>query len=148
MRYVETQRFPIWADLLFWTGGIMVPLVIAVVMPSPRSGAWVMWTVVPAMLLLYLGLFRMKTEVSDTTLTVTFGWIPFYRRSIPLVDIATAQVVTYHPIKDYGGWGIRGFPVAALNARGNRGVLLRLKSGRSLLIGSQAPELLLQSLRG
>lgn len=105
-----------------------------------------MWTVAPAMLLVYLGLFRMKTEVSDTSLTVAFGWIPFYRRSIPLGEIATAEVVTYNPLKDYRGWGIRGIPVAALNARGDRGVLLHLKTGRNMLIGSQAPEALWQAL--
>jgi hypothetical protein len=146
IRYRETQRFPLWADLLFWSAGVMVPLGIALALPPRTPDSWVMWTVAPAMLLVYLGLFRMKTEVSDTSLTVAFGWIPFYRWSIPLGEIATAEEVTYNPLKDYGGWGIRGIPVAALNARGDRGVLLHLKTGRTLLIGSQAPEALLLAL--
>jgi len=50
-------------------------------------------------------------------------------------------VLTYSPISDYGGWGIRyGSIGKAYNVSGNRGVQLELLNGERILIGSQKPE--------
>src|SRR5262249_58159993 len=72
------------------------------------------------------------------------GWARPSRRSVALGAIQRIEVVSYRPLRDYGGWGIRtgrdGERV--LNARGNRGVLLDLGDGTPLLIGSQRPEAL------
>ena len=89
-----------------------------------------------------------KTTVTETNLTVTFGaLLPLYRRQIALREIASAEAVTYAPLADYGGWGIRGRGRSiALNARGNRGVRLTLLDGRRVLVGSQQPEELANAL--
>lgn len=97
-----------------------------------------------APLLVVIGLLRMTTEVTPTDIRVWFGWVPTYRRFVPLGTIQKIEVVSYRPLADYGGWGIRtgrdGERV--LNARGNRGVRLDLSDGTRLLIGSQRPEAL------
>lgn len=63
-------------------------------------------------------------------------------------DIASVQAVTYNPLLEYGGWGIRGFgKKIAYNAQGNRGVLVTLKSGGTVLLGSQQPEDLEAAIR-
>jgi len=97
---------------------------------------------------LVLGVLRMTTEATPTTLRVWFGWIPIYRRAIMVTAICRVEVVTYRPITDHGGWGIRlgrdGERV--LTARGNRGVKLELTDGSRLLVGSQRPEELAQAL--
>ena len=55
--------------------------------------------------------------------------------------------MAYRPIREYGGWGIRGFGKRrALNMRGDRGVLLIRKDGSTMLIGSQKPRELLAAL--
>jgi hypothetical protein len=89
-------------------------------------------------------LLHMTTEVTPSDLRVWFGWIPTYRRFVPIETVQLVEVVTYRPIADYGFWGIRWGRDGerALIARGNRGVRLELKDGRKLLIGSQQPELL------
>jgi len=67
-----------------------------------------------------------------------FHW-SFHRISVE--TLAKYEVRTYRPIRDYGGWGIRyGRGGKAYNVSGNRGVMLELSDGRSLLIGSQKPE--------
>jgi len=95
-----------------------------------------------------VGFLRMTTEVTPTDLRVWFGWIPTYRRIVPIDTIARIEVVTYRPLADYWGWGIRsgrdGEPV--LNARGDRGVRLDLADGTRLLVGSQRPEALALAL--
>lgn len=99
-------------------------------------------------LLPVMNLLCLRTRVTQTELVVTFGALfPLYRRCIRRADIASIQVVTYRPLPDYGGWGIRcmGRNVA-LNARGNQGVCLSLHDGRTVLIGSQRAEALAEAL--
>jgi hypothetical protein len=95
-----------------------------------------------------VGVLRMTTVVTPGRLDVTFGWLPTYHRSIVVGVIKVVEVVTYRPIADYGGWGIRSGRdgVRVLNARGNRGVRLTMIDGSRLLIGSQHPEALASAL--
>ncbi|MBV8266239.1 MAG: hypothetical protein JO252_07935 [Planctomycetaceae bacterium] len=97
---------------------------------------------------LVLGLLRMTTEVTPTDVRVWFGWIPTYRRMVPIGTIMRLEVVSYRPLADYGGWGIRSGRDGerVLSARGNRGVRLDLSDGSRLLIGSQRPEALALAL--
>jgi hypothetical protein len=96
------------------------------------------------LMIVIIFLLHMTTEVTPTDLRVWFGWIPTYRRIVPVDTIRSVEVVTYRPIADYGFWGIRSGRDGerALIARGNRGVWLELTDGSKLLIGSQKPELL------
>ncbi|OYW91404.1 MAG: hypothetical protein B7Z18_09690 [Alishewanella sp. 32-51-5] len=53
-------------------------------------------------------------------------------------EIQSCDVVTYRPLGDYGGWGIRGSKHnRCYNVAGNQGLRIRLKNGASLLIGTQ-----------
>lgn len=64
-------------------------------------------------------------------------------------DLQEYRPVTYHPILEYGGWGIRySRKGTAYNIRGNRGVQLTLSSGKSILIGSQDPEKICEAING
>jgi hypothetical protein len=55
--------------------------------------------------------------------------------------VKSHEVITYSPLRDYGGWGIRyGSKGKAYNVSGNRGVRLELSNGKRLLFGSQRPE--------
>ncbi len=58
-------------------------------------------------------------------------------------EIEDAQVRTYAPLKEYGGWGLRysfNGHGKALNVSGNKGLQLVLKDGKKLLIGTNMPE--------
>jgi hypothetical protein len=91
-----------------------------------------------------LGSLRMKTTVTPEGVTVSYG---FLSTRVALSDIARAQAVAYRPLRDYGGWGIRGFGNRrAWNVRGDRGVLIVRRDGSTLLIGSQRPRELLSAL--
>jgi hypothetical protein len=100
-----------------------------------------------ALLLLLVGVLflRQTTSVGLDAVTVRFG--PFYRTRIPFSEIVRAEAVAYRPLRDYGGWGIRGLGRGrALSMRGSRGVLLTRADGSTLLIGSQKPRQLLAAL--
>lgn len=93
-------------------------------------------------------LLHMTTEVTPGDVCVWFGWIPTYRRVVPMGAIRAVEVITFRPIADYGFWGIaRGRAgERALIARGNRGVRLVLADGSLLVIGSQRPEELARTI--
>lgn len=141
MRFTETQSFSALAYGVLGLSTVAVGVAVGV------AKAGLIWPVLP--LGLTFNLLYERTAVTDTELSVSFGALfPLYRRRIALADIASAEAVTYSPIADYGGWGIRGFGSSvALNARGDRGVRLTLQDGRRVLIGSQRPEELAASLK-
>ena len=106
--------------------------------------AYVLISLVFLVLLSVLTL-RQTTTVAEDAVTVRFG--PFYRMRIPFSEIAHAEAVFYRPVRDFGGWGIRGFGRRrALNTRGNLGVLVTRADGSTVLIGSQKPRELLAAL--
>ena len=84
--------------------------------------AYVLISLVFLVLLSVLTL-RQTTTVAEDAVTVRFG--PFYKMRIPFSEIAHAEAVSYRPVREYGGWGIRGLGrKRALNTRGNLGVLV------------------------
>ena len=95
---------------------------------------------VPSLLLLWFYLIKLVTEVYDDEVKVQFVWM-WRAKHIPVGAIQRVEAVTYRPIRDYGGWGIRmGANGWAYNISGNRGVRLRFADGRDFLIGSQRAE--------
>jgi hypothetical protein len=124
-----------------------VDLLIGLVLLSGR--AWPLEVVVGLLgigliTFLLILLLYMTTEVTPTDVRVWFGWVPAYRRLVPIGAVQRVEVVTFRPLADYGFWGVRSGRDGerALIARGNRGVRLTLADGSVLLIGSQCPEAL------
>jgi hypothetical protein len=99
-------------------------------------------------LLLAVYLLQMTTEVTASEVRVWYGWVPVYRRAVAISNVRSHAVVQYRPIADHGGWGIRAGRDGerVLTARGNRGVRLELADGTRLLIGSQRPEELAETI--
>jgi hypothetical protein len=88
---------------------------------------------------------RMRTTVSGDSVTVRYGLLGTL--VVPLQDIAKAEALEYRPVRDYGGWGWRGFGRRrAVTARGNRGVLMTRRDGSTVLVGSPAPRKFLEAL--
>ena len=99
-----------------------------------------------------IGLPGFIYSTSLTTLVRNDGvyvrFFPFHLKWVVFLfeDIDTYQTCTYNALKDYGGWGIRYGPKGkAYNVSGNRGLKLRLKDGRTVLIGSRSAEALEQA---
>ncbi|MEP6802864.1 MAG: hypothetical protein ABJC07_13030 [Acidobacteriota bacterium] len=111
-------------------------------------GPW-LYAVAALLVLIALSLatLKMRTSVDRDAITVRFGFLNTTR--IPFAEIARAEAVAYRPIRDYGGWGIRGFGGRrALNVRGNLGVLVVRADGATVLVGCQRPRELLAALAG
>ena len=113
---------------------------------SQRLPAWTYLLMGVVLLILLSTLtLRQMTSVEEDGVVIRFGFL--YRARVPFAEIARAEAVSYHPIREYGGWGIRGFGRRrALNMSGNLGVLLTRRDGSTLMIGSQKPRELLAAL--
>ena len=104
--------------------------------------------IVALMLLLMVLVVRMTLTVQVQGSGHYIRYWPVIRRFIPWDRIDFYEAVTYHPILEYGGWGIRGFRGnMAYNVSGNQGVRLLIADQRKLLIGSQQPERLAEAIR-
>lgn len=134
----EEQRF---SPVIIIAAAIMLVVGIALLLVPWAGVAGISVVSIATALVLTFAVLKLVTEVRDDGLYVRLFPLPF--RHFALETIASYQVRTYRPIREYGGWGLRsGFSGAAYNARGNRGVQLVLVSGRRVLIGSQQPEAL------
>ncbi len=143
--FLEEQRFLrgyLASALLF---GILIVWGLLVVSGLVQD---LMGPVVVLVLLIFFALARLVIRVSPQGLDVEFR--PLTHRHIPLADTSSCEARVYRPIREYGGWGIRmsGWKGGrAYNVRGNRGVQLTLRSGESVLLGSQRADELASVIR-
>ncbi|MFC2011104.1 DUF6141 family protein [Chloroflexota bacterium] len=94
-------------------------------------------------------LFKTNLTIEIRSDGLYYRFFPFHLsfHKIKLEDLVKYKVLTYNPILDYGGWGIRrGSKGKAYNVSGNRGIQLEFSNGKQLLIGSQEPEKLAEAL--
>ena len=88
---------------------------------------------------------RLITVVDNEGIRLRF--FPLTRKHIRFDAIRSCKAVRYHPIREYGGWGIRFSRTGrAYNVSGDRGVQLELSTGKSFLIGSQKADALADAI--
>jgi len=114
--------------------------------PAPDGLMWFLLIVFGALFPLFLLSIHMTTTVTETV-NIRFFPIMNKPRRIARQEIVSYGVVTYRPISEYGGWGIKGTSShRAYNMSGNRGVRITFANGKTVLIGSQKPEQLLTAM--
>ena len=106
------------------------------------NGSLIGWTIFLWLIYWRLMMVKLVTEIRDGELRVAMRGL-WRSRKIPLSDVLSATVVTFDPIHDWGGYGIRVTRRGrAYIAGGTEGVEVRTKKSGMLLIGSaRAPEL-------
>jgi hypothetical protein len=151
--FQETQRFNQWWmwPIHFLNIGMVVFFIYAVYVqiikgqsigskPAPDS---VLIIATIGALLLCLLFFSMKLQTAISKDKISFRFTPFHlkEQEYLLSEIEKMEVIIYSPIRDYGGWGIRGFGSnRAFNIKGNQGLLINFKDGKKRLIGTQKPK--------
>ena len=142
--YYEIQQFrQIWVwlilllvefALLFTILSGMINLLVSIIIISIGFGF--IWL-----------LYRMKliTIINEDGINIIFA--PFTNFIIPFNKIKKYQIRQYRPIIEYGGWGIRYSKSGKVyNVSGKIGLQIELTNGKRLLIGTQNPDALLQTL--
>ena len=151
MHYREYTPLALWARMLVWaaTFGIAASLLIAP--PASSSQSERLGT---AAALLCLGLVievvlnGLTVHLTSDQLTLHLGRVPVIRKRIPLARIQSVEAIDYRPLREFGGWGVRGFGKRqAWTARGNRAVRLTLDDAREIYVGSDDPRPLAERVR-
>ncbi len=129
-------------------GSIFAFILLVAVLGTPvRDLPRALFFVGPAavLIIVFLIKFRLITKVEDRQIEVGF---PFgLRRKIAMTDVLRREVITYRPLRDFGGWGIRmGRQGLMYNSSGNRAVKLTLRNGDIIFIGSQDPDRLVRAI--
>ena len=93
-------------------------------------------------------LLKLETVINESSITADFKGIPLAKRNSLFSEIQKMEVVTYEPLYEYGGWGVRfNFKKGwCYNVSGNKGLLITYKSGKTFLIGTQRADELTEIL--
>jgi hypothetical protein len=157
VHFRETQPMNRVGWVMFFVVGLAAlmwyTLIMQVVMGQPvGSSPGPDWMVVLFWLLFGiffpLAFYFLQMDVIVDPQAVRIKYKPFVDHSIPLAEIADCAARTYNPVREYGGWGIRGMMGAkrAYTTTGNEGVELTLGTGEQIMIGSQHAELLAKAI--
>jgi hypothetical protein len=126
--------------------GMLVLLIWQVVLGHPWGGrpmsnaSVIGWTIFLWLVYLRLMTVRLVTDLRDGKLVVAIRGL-WRARRISLSEIASVEVTSFDPLRDYGGYGIRSNrQETAYLAVGNRGVRLTLSNGARIVVGSPRAE--------
>lgn len=116
--------------------------------PMSDWGVVFIWLIFGVGLPLLVWHMRMETEVRPDGIVIR--WVPITRRVIRRDEIMRVEAKQYRPLREFGGWGVRGWPSSgkrAYSVSGNEGVEVRLEDGKAVMIGSQRAEELAEAIR-
>jgi hypothetical protein len=156
--FKESQKFDQWwLQLMFYSGiGLCIYVSVQQLLykipfgnnPAP-DGLLIFFILLYLIIFILFQSTRLITEIDDRE--IRYRFYPFQTRfkTILRSDIEKMEVITYRPIIDYGGWGVRfGRKGMAYNVSGNIGLLISRKNGKTILIGTQKPDEMKEKLEG
>lgn len=134
--FTEKQRFNQWWLWLLLAVSLAVPAILLFKEASEKSGGFSGLIIILSVIILFVVL-RMTTVVTKEKIQLTY--FPFVNKTINLADIETMKVINYGFV---GGWGIRFWTQygTVYNVRGNKGLHIKFKNGKQLVIGTQKPQ--------
>jgi hypothetical protein len=87
-------------------------------------------------------IFNLTLETRIDGNGIQYRYFPLIKwRKIPKQQIRSATVISFNPLTDHGGWGIKGNKTTkAYTVIGNSGLSIDLGEKKKILIGTQKPE--------
>jgi hypothetical protein len=156
VRFREEQRFRQWwiwllilplAAFSWW--GFVQQIILDQPFGSNPGPDWVIWL---TLLLVGIGLpalfisIRLIVTVERDQITIRYR--TFTTRRIGFDEIESYEARTYKPIREYAGWGIKGWSAERMSysVSGREGVELTLRDGKRVMIGSQKAQQLADAI--
>lgn len=153
--YREQTWAPLWVMALIWVscGAAIVGTLYSIVDGglSVAGEQGVSWAGIGALagvgvavfFLLAINTFflRLDVEVRSDHVLIAFGPVNLVRKRIRFSEIEAVRGLTYRPLMEFGGWGIRPRPgKTAWTIRGNQAAAVTLRSGKQVYVGSEHPQ--------
>ena len=142
--FYEKQQFrQVW----IWMILILILLILLIPIISGVFGVFlniILLTIGYCFIWLFYSM-KLITEIKKDGIQIIFT--PFTNFIIPFNKIRSYKIREYRPILEYGGWGIRFNRTGkAYTVSGKIGLQIELSNGKEILIGTENPDKLLQSL--
>ena len=141
--YRDYSPWPGWVAWLLW-GCVFLPIVLIFTLEEEGSALFRMAMTVGLLsfgLLMKLVFGGLTVLVQETRLFIHLGMVPLIKKKVLYEDILSLRPTTYRPLREFGGWGVRGYgPKQAWTASGSKALVLSLRSGNELYVGSDDPE--------
>jgi amino acid transporter len=142
--FQEKQRFTQWWLWAIITIGLLIgsySIYMQYVEGAISKNIFFIYTLFEAAILLFFVSLRLQTTITKDEIQVLFFPFHWKKRKYPFSTIKKMEVITYSPIGDYGGWGVRlSANGKAFNIKGDKGLKLYFNNRKPLLIGTQKPE--------
>jgi hypothetical protein len=114
--FIETQRFRqvwIWIILIGFTASFRWGVVQQLILGKPWGDRpapdilLVILFLLMAVMLLFFYCIKLETEINETGIYYRLFPFQISPQKIEWSAINSATVIKYHPLREYGGWGIR-----------------------------------------
>ncbi|WP_026950877.1 hypothetical protein [Algoriphagus mannitolivorans] len=119
---------------------IVVGTVIWTSKPDSQEAIWVIPMIFLIMGSIFMFLMWIKLETRIDSSTIKYRYVPFFSKwkSIQKNDVKSIEVITYSPISDYGGWGLKGNSTTkAYSVLGDQGLLIDTGEKKKIMLGTQ-----------
>lgn len=110
-----------------WIGGdrwfpivmsVVAAVLLVILYGDDETPIIVKWILAVLLIVIAITSYSAHTWITVKTNEVRIGFFPLYRRSITYREIRDLSIVTVKPVRQFGGFGVRGW------ARSKRGLLL------------------------
>ena len=153
--FYERQRLRQWWLWLIVILAIVVPAVIQISkmsdsgVPQQQMLYYLLSYIaccIPVLLLICC--IKLETKITEKCVYVRLFPLQISFRSYAFSEMSAYFVRKYHPVREYGGWGLKGtFNNRALNISGNQGLQIVFKNEKKLLIGTRRPQEIMEILK-
>ncbi len=143
--YKEEQRFTQWFIWALLVGLVCIPLygiVRQIILKEPfgnnpmSDGGLILFLAGTLVFCYFFWSIRLRTTVTRDYIHIHYP--PLANKKIPWNQVSRVEIVQYSP---WIGYGMRLMTAygTVYNTKGNKGLLLFLKEGKKLMIGTQRP---------
>lgn len=143
--FTEIQRFNQWWIWLIISVTCVVPIYgfyKQIIQNKPfgdntmSNTSFILTTVVLLTIIIVFLLIRLETSITKES--ITFKFSTFLKRTYSFNEIETYKIINYGFV---GGWGIRYTMKygTVYNTKGSKGMFIKLKNGKTMVIGTQKP---------
>jgi len=149
--FKEEQRFTQTWLIVLLAFSIIVPIAITTkeylaIDSKITTNQFVLTLIGISISVTFIFFFKLKTRIDEIGIQYQFSPFHLKMKLIKWEEITKAQVRSYDPISEYGGWGIKGGSFwnkekgKCVNISRDIGIQVEFKNGKQLLIGTQKKE--------
>jgi hypothetical protein len=148
--FEEKQMLRSNSIVLLGIPGMVVVFILGLINLNNGKGEWTGLFIISVMIVLFILLLMLSSlyvRIEKHGIIVRF--FPFHIKPKVYLwaDIESLEVRKYKPLREFGGWGIKGTKNnRAFNVSGDMGLQITFKSGKKLLVGTAQPQKLEISL--